>query len=102
MITKEDFIRATGREPSDYDLERCNCAKAGELGHFSCGWDTDLNLPQFMVGYKINPDIPPKSKAEIHEDALRYIYGQIDADVWADMVAKELEPPEPLPKWKKK
>lgn len=48
------------------------------------------------------PDIQPKSKAEVHEDALRYIYGQIDADIWADMVAKELEPPETIPNWKKK
>jgi len=46
-ITRENFIEATGREPEQDDLERCNCDKAGEVGHMFCGWDYTLNKPVF-------------------------------------------------------
>lgn len=49
MITREKFIQATGHEPENDDLERSNCTKAGELGHFSCGWDEEEDLPRFMT-----------------------------------------------------
>ena len=49
-ITEEMFIKATKKTPLDDDLERCNCPKAGELGHSSCGWNKERNLPQFYVG----------------------------------------------------
>lgn len=49
-ITAEYFMQATGRAPEDDDLERCNCAKAGQMGHFSCGWNYTLNAPCFEVG----------------------------------------------------
>ena len=47
MITIEKFKEATGHEPLNDDLERCNCPQAGETGHFFCGWNTETNLPQF-------------------------------------------------------
>lgn len=50
MITREIFIAATGREPENDDLERCNCPKAGQIGHWMCGWNEEKNLPQFEVG----------------------------------------------------
>jgi hypothetical protein len=53
-ITREYFIKATGREPQDDDLDRCNCPHAGEIGHFCCGWDTFLNQPQFDTGPRWN------------------------------------------------
>ena len=54
MITAEMFKEATGRDPEQDDLERCNCRSAGELGHFFCGWDHEKNVPQFMSEPKIN------------------------------------------------
>jgi hypothetical protein len=32
-----EFIHYVGHEPIEDDLERCNCEKAGEIGHFDCG-----------------------------------------------------------------
>jgi hypothetical protein len=49
MITREHFIERVGREPENDDLERCNCSKAGQIGHWWCGWNTEHDLPQFMV-----------------------------------------------------
>ena len=37
-------------EPTDDDLQRCNCALAGELGHTQCGWNWDHNKPQYALG----------------------------------------------------
>lgn len=56
MITRKKFILCVGREPVEDDLERCNCNKAGQLGHMMCGWDTERNLPRFMTGSKISND----------------------------------------------
>lgn len=50
QITREKFIEATGREPEQDDLDRANCPKAGEIGHFCCGWNRTLNKPQFDIG----------------------------------------------------
>jgi hypothetical protein len=49
-ITKEIFLECTGHEPEYDDLERCNCPKAGEEGHAMCGWNSERNMPVFMVG----------------------------------------------------
>jgi len=49
-ITREQFIAATGEEPMNDDLDRCNCTKAGQAGHYSCGWNRKHNMPVFMVG----------------------------------------------------
>lgn len=56
MITREQFIAATGREPQDDDLERVNCEHAGKLGHWCCGWNQELNKPQFDVGPIKSPE----------------------------------------------
>lgn len=48
-ITRKHFRAATGRAPEDDDLERSNCLKAGELGHWCCGWDHELDLPVFQA-----------------------------------------------------
>jgi len=50
MITREQFLAATGREPEQDDLERANCDKAGAIGHSCCGWNKLLNKPQQDVG----------------------------------------------------
>ena len=52
-ITAEMFKEATGSDPINDDLDRCNCPKAGNMGHWQCGWDTEANLPYFMTG-KLN------------------------------------------------
>lgn len=64
MITREKFIEATGHEPDNDDLERCNCSMAGEVGHYFCGWNHAKNKPQFMTEPVINPrnDASPNSK----------------------------------------
>lgn len=49
MITREQFIDATGQEPIQDDLDRCNCPAAGDVGHWLCGWDAEENLPRFMI-----------------------------------------------------
>lgn len=49
-ITAEMFKAAMGYEPENDDLQRCNCALAGELGHTQCGWNWDHNKPQFCFG----------------------------------------------------
>jgi hypothetical protein len=48
IITAEQFRHATGRDPVGDDLERVNCSKAGDLGHWFCGWDDMANLPRFL------------------------------------------------------
>ena len=53
-ITAEMFKAAMGYEPVDDDLERCNCPKAGEEGHWHCGWNWDHNKPQFCFAPRIN------------------------------------------------
>lgn len=47
-ITTRRFTEIVGRPPIQDDLARCNCDRAGEPGHYSCGWDTILNVPFFM------------------------------------------------------
>ena len=47
MITADKFKEATGLDPENDDLERCNCEKAGEPGHYCCGW-CEHNKPVFM------------------------------------------------------
>lgn len=47
-ISSRRFEAVLGRKPMQDDLARCNCEKAGQPGHFSCGWDTINNVPFFM------------------------------------------------------
>lgn len=63
MITREDFVQAAGREPEQDDLERVNCAKAGAIGHTCCGWNHELNKPQFDVGPRFDPVEPTTATA---------------------------------------
>ena len=49
-ITEEYFEKCVGSKPIQDDLERCNCPKAGQPMHLSCGWNKKLNKPVFMVG----------------------------------------------------
>lgn len=48
-ITRKMFIEAVGQEPTHDDLERCNCKRAGQIGHTYCGWDQELQLPEFIA-----------------------------------------------------
>ena len=50
------FFEATGSQPENDDLERSFCDKAGEIGHYQCGWCSDCNKPRFICGHLlINP-----------------------------------------------
>ena len=55
-ISRRHFVAATGMEPVDDDLERSNCTKAGQMGHWQCGWDPLHNLPRFMTGNYVPRD----------------------------------------------
>jgi hypothetical protein len=46
-ITKKKFKESMGRDPAQDELERCNCAVAGQLGHWGCGWCQTCNKPNF-------------------------------------------------------
>lgn len=46
-ITRARFRKATGFPPEQDDLERCNCDKVGQIGHFLCGWDFETERPRF-------------------------------------------------------
>jgi hypothetical protein len=46
-ITKKKFKAAMGRDPVQDELERCNCAAAGRIGHWGCGWCEEHNKPMF-------------------------------------------------------
>lgn len=45
-IDAKKFREMTGKNPVHDDLDRCNCPKAGSLGHLSCGI-CEHNLPVF-------------------------------------------------------
>lgn len=67
-ITAEQFEAAVGHAPDQDDLERCNCPKAGEIGHIHCGWDHKRNLPEFIaVAHRLMEAIPscPNTKARV-------------------------------------
>lgn len=53
-ITHRHFVQATGRKPIQDDLERSNCPKAGQIGHFCCGWNWEADLPQFDIGARFD------------------------------------------------
>lgn len=54
-ITAEYFEQATGSAPVQDDLERSNCERAGQQGHWQCGWNQEANLPVFMAGRSGSP-----------------------------------------------
>ena len=45
--TEADFVKATGRNPENDDLDRANCKEAGNPSHKSCGV-CEHGLPVFM------------------------------------------------------
>ena len=56
IITAEYFKEATGREPENDDLERCNCDYAGHFMHSCCGWNEEHDKPQFEIGPVFDPE----------------------------------------------
>jgi hypothetical protein len=56
-ITAKIFKAKTGRSPELDDLERVNCDKAGEVGHYSCGWCHDHQKPVFECGCRLRKDL---------------------------------------------
>jgi hypothetical protein len=46
-MTEVEFKEKTGREPEQDDLERVNCNKVGQLGHWMCGWCATSAKPRF-------------------------------------------------------
>lgn len=49
-VTASVYTHWFGHEPRQDDLQRVNCDKAGELGHFFCGMCLRHAAPRFMCG----------------------------------------------------
>jgi hypothetical protein len=49
-MTREQFIVRFGYEPIDDDLERVECARAGQFGHRQCGMCERHECPRFQCG----------------------------------------------------
>lgn len=49
MIDAASFTNWTGIEPSEDDLDRCNCQLEGTPGHWHCGWNETYHMPNFML-----------------------------------------------------
>lgn len=47
MLTAKEFQQITGFAPRDDDLERANCDKVGQIGHFMCGM-CECGKPRFL------------------------------------------------------
>lgn len=62
-ITAEHFTARVGYPPEKDDLERCNCPKAGQIGHLACGWNEFYDMPVFCVG----PFLPLPAAGESEE-----------------------------------
>ena len=67
-MTYDEFTKATGREPINDDLERANCAKAGQAGHHCCGICGVCFLPRFECKCQ-------KLKEQAMNEKLTPIYG---------------------------
>lgn len=47
VMTAEEYERLMGEAPENDDLERVNCEKAGQLGHWMCGTCKRCGRPVF-------------------------------------------------------
>lgn len=54
MIDAKRFRDATGREPIMDELDRVNCRRVGNLGHFFCGWCDNCQMPRFICGHPVS------------------------------------------------
>ena len=63
LITREIFWAATGVEPTDDDLDRCNCMFVGSPGHLMCGWNDEFHLPQFLCVTREQAEAAMKQRA---------------------------------------
>lgn len=75
MITAEMFKAATGIDPEEDDLDRCNCPHAGEEGHWHCGWDAAKNRPQFY-GVPVRKERATMPPQQIFTTAFLGVIGQ--------------------------
>lgn len=57
-ITAEYFKKRVGRQPKDDDLHRANCNRAGNIGHFMCGWCNECNKPRFACMHIVTQESP--------------------------------------------
>lgn len=53
VIDAQQFKNATGRYPRADDLDRVNCQRVGNLGHYFCGWCGDCQMPRFICGHPV-------------------------------------------------
>lgn len=51
MKSVAQFYAATGRDPWQDDMDRVNCDKAGQIGHWMCGWCDRCDKPRFQCGH---------------------------------------------------
>ena len=46
-IDRARFLRCVGREPTELELDQCNCVNMSP-GHVTCGWCRRCNKPRFI------------------------------------------------------
>jgi len=90
-ITIEHFLDAVGQLPSNDDLERCNCTLTGR-GHEQCGWNTEEDMPVFMVG---------KSEVQGVTAKMRFSGNQIASALMDAICAKSIDGLGGGPSWMK-
>ena len=47
-MNAKEFEKLTGDKPENDDLDRVNCDKAGQIGHYCCGLCSKCGQPKFM------------------------------------------------------
>lgn len=49
------FEQKIGRAPEQDELDRVNCKRAGDTGHWLCGWCDEHDKPHFQCGCTARP-----------------------------------------------
>ena len=70
------FKLHTGSDPKNDDLERCNCDKAGTVGHDFCGWNYRVMLPMFSNRHESPAFLVGNAILNDLESAERYTTGK--------------------------
>lgn len=55
--------------PEHDDLERCNCKKTGEFGHFTCGICENCNKPRFFCGHLNRTALDKLEKSRLNKSS---------------------------------
>lgn len=98
-MDEAEFRRRVGTPPVQDDLDRVNCPKAGEMGHWQCGWCEEHDRPRFMCGCVLMD----KTKGEADQSHLMVANIRWVRDHrtmrYLDNISGEVVPYEEVQKW---